>query len=124
MSAKKERKKRGLSGSDKSNNATPAKQARQESSQVSTGASALMIKRGQSTPPLADMATAVSVASSITNSFSHYDLPNIQCRSSLCHAGTIQLVEQFKVLCHDFITFNNIPVRLPLVIMTALNSRT
>jgi hypothetical protein len=57
------------------------------------------------------MATAVSVASSITDSFSRYDLPNIQCRSSLCQAGTVQLVEHFKVLCHDFITFNNIPVR-------------
>jgi hypothetical protein len=72
MSAKKE-KKRGLSGSDKSDNATPTKQARQDSSQVSIGASALISKRGQSTPPLADMSTAVSVASSITDSFSHYD---------------------------------------------------
>jgi hypothetical protein len=70
-----------------------------------------MSKQGQFTPILADMATAVSVASSITDSFSHYDLPNIQCRSSLCQAGTVQLVEQFKILCHDFITFNNIPVR-------------
>jgi hypothetical protein len=60
---------------------------------------------------LADIATAVSVSSSITDSFSHYDLPHIQCRSFLCQAGTSHLVEQFKVLCHDFITFNNIPVR-------------
>jgi hypothetical protein len=111
-SAKKEKKRRGLSGSDKSENATPAKKNRQESSQVSAGASAIMSRRGQSTPPmLADIATAVSVSSSITDSFSHYDLPHIQCRSFLCQAGTAHLVEQFKVLCHDFITFNNIPVR-------------
>jgi hypothetical protein len=65
-----------------------------------------------STPPLADIATAVSVFSSITNSFSHYDLPNTKCHSSLCQAGPVQLAEQFKVLCHDFVTFNNIPVRV------------
>jgi hypothetical protein len=65
-------------------------------------------------PPLAAIATEVSVASSLTNSFSHYDLPDLsdtKCRSSLLQDGTKQLVEEFKVLCHDFITFNNIPVR-------------
>jgi hypothetical protein len=60
---------------------------------------------------LADIATAVSVASSITEPFFHYDLLHIQCRSFLCQAGTAHLVEQFKVLCHDFITFNNIHVQ-------------
>jgi hypothetical protein len=115
MSAKKDKQKRLLSSSDKSDNASPPKQARQESSQVSTSCSAIRGKSSAFTAsppaPLADMATAVSVSSSITNSFSHYDSPNIQCRSSLYQVGTAQLVEQFKVLHHDFITFNNIPVR-------------
>ena len=99
--------------SDKSDTATPSKRPRQESSQVSTSASASKSKKTvANTPPLAAIATEVSVASSITNSYPFYDLPNIQCHSSNYQVGTLQSVETFKVLCHDFITFNNIPVRV------------
>ena len=101
--------------SDKSDTATPSKRGRQESSQVSTSASASKSKMTPiQKPPLVAIATEVSVASvasTITNSFSHYDVPNTQCHSSICQVGTKHLVEDFKVLCHDFITFNNIPVR-------------
>jgi hypothetical protein len=110
-SAMKVKQKRRLSNSDKSDNASPDKRPRPDASQVSTSASAPASRKFQSPPKLADMATAVSVSSSITDSFSHYDLPNIKCRSFIYQAGTKQLAEQFKVLCHDFITFNNIPVR-------------
>jgi hypothetical protein len=112
-SGKQSTKKRSIA-SDKSDTGTPSKRNRQESSQISTSASASKSKRTVYSPPLAAIATEVSVASSLTNSFSHYDLPdlpNTKCHSSHFQAGTKQLVEEFKILCHDFITFNNIPVR-------------
>ena len=72
----------------------------------------LRAKTVANTPPLAAIATEVSVVSSIANSFLHYDLPNLQWHSSLYQVGTMQLMENFKVLCHDFITFNNIPMKV------------
>jgi hAT family C-terminal dimerisation region len=116
----KENKGKKHAGSDKSDSATPAKKQKNESSQVSTAASASRTKTPSANksrksiptgPNLSEMATEVSVASSITDSFSYYYSPNIQCHSSHCQVGTKHLVEEFKSLCHDFITFNNIPVR-------------
>jgi hAT family C-terminal dimerisation region len=113
QSEKKEKNKRSHA-SDKSDTATPSKRNRQESSQISTSASASKSRKfvTHTSPPLATVATEVSVVSSITDSFYRYDMPNTQCYSSLSQVGTKQLVENFKVLCHDFITFNNIPVRV------------
>jgi hAT family C-terminal dimerisation region len=117
---KKESKGKKHFASDKSDSATPAKKQKTESSQVSTAASGAMTKTPSASksrksiptgPNLSEMATEVSVASSITDSFSYYYSPNLQCHSSHCQVGTKQLVEEFKSLCHDFITFNNIPVR-------------